>query len=45
MSYSSISFVYRYVIAVGLENGNIQLLTANFDNLNQWELWHNVDER
>lgn len=35
-----------YVIAVGLENGRIQLLaSADLEQVNQWSLWHNVDER
>jgi hypothetical protein len=35
-------FFYRYVLAVGLENGRIQLLRG-IDM--QWELWHELDER
>ncbi|CAO3634423.1 unnamed protein product [Mucor hiemalis] len=36
----------KYILAVGLENGRIQLLSsADMQQLNQWELWHAVDER
>lgn len=36
----------RYIIAVGLENGRIQLLSSvDMQQLGQWELWHSLDER
>lgn len=36
----------RYVIAAGLENGRIQLLSSvDMQQLDQWGLWHSLDER
>ncbi|KAI8645941.1 quinon protein alcohol dehydrogenase-like superfamily [Parasitella parasitica] len=36
----------KYIIAAGLENGRIQLLSsADLQQVDQWELWHNLDER
>ncbi|CAO3612414.1 unnamed protein product [Cunninghamella echinulata] len=32
-----------YLLAVGLENGRIQLWTALKESANQWELWSNID--
>jgi elongator complex protein 2 len=33
------------VIAIGLENGRIQLLASVDGQANQWTEWHHVDER
>lgn len=39
-------FLFRYVIAAGLENGRIQLLSSvDMQQLDQWGLWHSLDER
>ncbi|KAI8390089.1 WD40-repeat-containing domain protein [Blakeslea trispora] len=35
----------RYVVAVGLENGQIQLLTSVEQQINQWETWQCLDAR
>ncbi|GAA5816810.1 hypothetical protein MFLAVUS_010344 [Mucor flavus] len=36
----------KYVIAAGLENGRIQLLSSvDMQQLDQWGLWHSLDER
>ncbi|KAI8992458.1 WD40-repeat-containing domain protein [Pilobolus umbonatus] len=35
----------RYVFAVGLENGRIQLIQSKDMKVDQWELWHTIDER
>ncbi|KAI8140023.1 WD40-repeat-containing domain protein [Fennellomyces sp. T-0311] len=33
----------RYLLAVGLENGQLQLLSAT--SASEWGLWHNIDKR
>lgn len=36
----------RYIIAVGLENGRIQLLSSvDLQQVSQWELWHQFNQR
>ncbi|KAK4519809.1 uncharacterized protein ATC70_010051 [Mucor velutinosus] len=36
----------KYIIAVGLENGRIQLLSSvDLQQINQWEMWHQFDQR
>ncbi|KAI8887665.1 WD40 repeat-like protein [Backusella circina FSU 941] len=35
----------KYVVALGLENGHIQLLSSVDNEANEWTQWHNVDER
>ncbi|KAI7885696.1 WD40 repeat-like protein [Lichtheimia hyalospora FSU 10163] len=35
----------RYLLAVGLENGQIKLIAASVQDITQWALWANVDDR
>ncbi|CEP19370.1 hypothetical protein [Parasitella parasitica] len=36
----------KYIIAAGLENGRIQLLSSvDLEQVGQWEVWHTLDER
>ncbi|KAI9317414.1 WD40-repeat-containing domain protein [Dichotomocladium elegans] len=35
----------RYILAVGMENGKIQMYSADEKDICQWSLWSDVDER
>ncbi|KAI9473864.1 MAG: WD40-repeat-containing domain protein [Benjaminiella poitrasii] len=46
VDFAPITVDNKYILAIGLENGRIQLLSsANMQELNKWELWHNLEER
>lgn len=42
--YSDSCFV-RYILAMGMENGQIQLWRAEAGDLSRWELWLDIDKR
>lgn len=41
----SFAVLFRYLLAVGLENGQIKLIAASEQDITQWALWANVDDR
>lgn len=41
----SFAIRFRYLLAVGLENGQIKLIAASEQDITQWALWANVDDR
>lgn len=41
----SFAILFRYLLAVGLENGQIKLIAASEQDITQWALWANVDDR
>lgn len=45
MVFSFAFFSFRYLLAVGLENGQIKLIAASSQDTTQWALWANVDDR
>ncbi|KAG2212240.1 hypothetical protein INT47_001599 [Mucor saturninus] len=46
IDFAPVSVNGKYVISAGLENGRIQLLSSiDMQQVDQWGLWHNLDER